>query len=389
MVRKSSNEFPSFLKRFNEPALYFVGLLFFMEEFIHGFNILAGGYIPLLKIWRFFHGNFQRAWEKGTYSNFLASGLSQSMAQQIVKEREKLNIRLEFSKVLEQNVACIGRGSKEFPPLLKETADPPFLLYRRGAELNSRTRYIAMVGTRVPSLYGEKIAYQIAEAIAAGGAVIVSGLAFGIDAFCHFSAVKQRKPTVAILASGVTTITPRGHYALGRKILETGGSIISEYPPCHSSFKGNFLERNRIISGMADTTIVIEAKDKSGALITARHAFDQNRTIYALIGDINRSQSQGCLQLIQKEMASPIFSVSQLLRELGFHPKRDRLSALPSEEKYLADMINERTLSTEELVYKSYFPMEKIHILLSRLELKNYIRKNREGKWEMFSPLIS
>lgn len=214
-------------------------------------------------------------------------------------------------------VEKISVYSNGYPAALKQIFDPPQTLYLRGAPPVAEGVFVAIVGTRTPSAYGLKTAYAIASEVSRRGGVVVSGLAFGIDAICHKAATDMKKPTVAVIASGINNITPRSNRPLAEEIIKNGGSVISEFREDGPSMKYRFLRRNRIISGLCAATVVVEAGDKSGALITARHAFEQNRDVYALAGDIDRAEGAGCRKLIENEMAKPVFSVSGLMRDLG------------------------------------------------------------------------
>jgi DNA processing protein len=350
-----------------------------MEKFIHAFNLVEGiGYIALTKISDKF-GNFQHAWEKASARDFLSAGLSKDVVQNILELRKKINVCEEAAKLWRKDIVLIGRESAEFPFLLKQIDSPPFLLYRKGAPLSSKMKYIAMVGTRVPSIYGQEMALTIGEKIAGSGGVIVSGLAFGIDAICHHAAIKNNKPTIAVLASGVEFVTPSSHITLAENILSAGGTIISEYAGENVSYKYRFLERNRLISGLCKSTIIIEAAEKSGALITAKHALHQNRDVYALVGDITRPQAKGCLNLIAKSGASPIVTVEELLIALGFNSPANNLDEL---HKKIVGMLSSRHLNTEEIARKTGYSPQQLSVTLMQLELNNLIRKNPYSKWE-------
>jgi len=353
-----------------------------MEKFIHAFNLVPEtGYLTLKKIWLHF-GCWQHAWELGDLGDFLNAGLSEEMAARILKLRPVIDVDAEMHRLWCGDIVAVSPSSAEFPQLLKNIDDPPFLLYRKGAPLNAGKTHVAVVGTRVPSAYGEKFAMEIAEGIALNGGVVVSGLAFGIDAIAHYAAVKNNRPTVAVLASGINRITPSSNTGLARKILEKGGTILSEYASGPPSFKWRFLERNRIISGLCKATIVIEAKERSGALITADHALKQGRDIYALVGDLTRPQARGCLDLIENGGALPITSVRGLLKDLGFDPDAQVIKNLTDEEVLVLAAVRDKPMTADELCGKTFLLPEALNVRLTMLEMKNLIRKNAQMKWE-------
>ncbi len=355
---------------------------FYMQKYIHAFNLVPGiGYISLQKILKCF-GDFKRGWEKGTATSFIDAGLSRELSAQIVEGRNKMDVDEVFEKLKSKGISVLSRESPEYPALLNDIANPPFLLYRRGAPLTSSDKFVAIVGTRVPSPYGEKMAYTIAEKISVCGGIVVSGLAFGVDAICHLAAVKTHKPTVAVMASPLENVTPASHFNLAKQILSEGGTILSEYAGDTSSYKYRFLERNRIISGLCLSTVVIEAAKKSGALITAAHANEQQRDVYALVGDITRPQAQGCLGLIDASKAFPIVSVDSLLYALGFDFSADRFSGLKSEELCVAEKLSFAPLSADELCGATGINPQLLNVILTKLEIKNLIRKKPDLKWE-------
>lgn len=268
-----------------------------------------------------------------------------------------------------------------FPPLLRQIYKPPKFLYQRGASLSSTATHVAIVGTRLPSEYGKKMAYFISKRITEAGGTVVSGLAFGVDGLAHKAAIDLGRPTIAVLASGVENVTPSSHRNLAESLVVNGGTILSEYEAFDSAHKYRFLERNRVISGLCAATIVIEAKKKSGALITARHAFDQNRDVYALVGDIDRPQAQGCLDLIADNIAKPIVSVENLLKDLGLDIQKERAGQLSVVEwKVLESLKNSSSL--DQLLCS---PAE-IGSALSVLELQGFIQRDFDGKFRLKSP---
>jgi len=270
---------------------------------------------------------------------------------------------------------------KELPLLLQEIADPPKKLYSRGGVLDTTSTHIAIVGTRLPSSYGLTMAYKIAHAVAKAGGVVVSGLAFGIDAQAHNATIDAGGKTVAVLASGVNNVTPSTHNRLADRIISTGGTLLSEYEIYDSAHKYRFLQRNRIISGLSKATIVIEAKKRSGALITARHAFDQNRDVYALPGDINRVQSHGCINLLRDNIAKPITSIDELLEDLGLDGYTKRKDSVTEKNKNILAIIEKRPLYTEDILLKTKYTAAEINVILSILELNKLIAKDNRNRW--------
>src|SRR3989344_251373 len=220
-----------------------------------------------------------------------------------------------------EEIEKIFIDDKNYPKILKEIKDPPKAIYFKGNFISDELCF-AVVGTRRCSSYGKEIALEIAGDLAEAGLTIVSGLAPGIDTFAHLAAVERKKRTSAVLGTGVDekSVYHKENIKLARKIVELGGCLISEYPPGTSGTRFTFPQRNRIISGLSLGVLVVEAKEKSGALITANFAFQQNRKVFAVPGSIYSLNSKGPHYLIKKG-AKLTESANDILKELNLPPK--------------------------------------------------------------------
>lgn len=216
--------------------------------------------------------------------------------------------------------------SKEYPEKLKKIYDPPLKLYILGNKELLQQKGVAIVGARKATQYGRKLAYRISKELTENGINIISGLAIGIDTCAHLGAIQAQSnsqsamrqkisnigKTIAVLGSGINSIYPKENIELARKIIKSGGCIISEYPSDAKPEKLHFPQRNRIISALSDGVLVVEASKTSGALITAEFALEQGKEIFAVPGDITREQSEGCNELI-KDGAILITSSQEIL----------------------------------------------------------------------------
>ena len=213
-------------------------------------------------------------------------------------------------------IKTISIEDNHYPELLKRISEPPKTLYFRGEILPTENCF-AIVGTRHCSNYGKQIALEIGGGLAESGFTIVSGLAEGIDTYSHLAAVERKKRTIAVLGTGLDekSIYPQSNLKLVKKILETGGCLISEYPPGTHGSKFTFPERNRIISGMSLGILVIEAKKRSGSLITAMWAKRQGKKVFAVPGLVHSLNSKGCHYLIKKG-ATLVENTNDILKEL-------------------------------------------------------------------------
>ncbi len=187
---------------------------------------------------------------------------------------------------------------KAYPQLLKKIYDPPIVLYTIGKPLETKEEAVAIVGTRSATQYGKKLTKKIASELSSQNIVIVSGLARGIDTIAHYATVENQQRTIAVLGSGLDIIYPSENRKFAENILEYG-PIVSEFPIGAQSEASNFQRRNRIISGLCHATVVVEAGNKSGAILTALNAVDQNREIFAVPGRINDKESLRCIRLIR------------------------------------------------------------------------------------------
>ncbi len=205
----------------------------------------------------------------------------------------------EYNLLKQHDSFIISIDSDEYPHMLKEISDPPTVLYCRGRHINLNERLcIAVVGTRKATVYGESAAFNLSKNLASQGVLIISGMAMGIDSKAHEGALFSKAPTVAVIGCGVNVVYPKSNSALMRKIINNG-MIISEYPLNTQPAKFHFPERNRIISGLCQGTVVVEADIKSGSLITAKSSYEQGRDVFAVPGNITSMYSKGTNYLIK------------------------------------------------------------------------------------------
>ncbi len=212
----------------------------------------------------------------------------------------------------------ISIKNNEYPNQLKNIYDPPAKLYVLGNRSILNQKNFAIVGSRKATEYGKKVAMQISKELSENSLNIVSGLAIGIDSYAHLGClqVKDAGKTIAVLGSGLDVIYPKENRKLAEQIINSGGCIISEYPIGSKIEKNNFPQRNRIISGLSEGILVVEASKKSGALITAEFGIEQGKEVFAVPGDINREQSEGCNLLI-KDGANVVTSSQDIIYVIG------------------------------------------------------------------------
>jgi DNA processing protein len=214
----------------------------------------------------------------------------------------------------------VGRGRPGYPPLLGELHDPPARLYLRGASADTLSRpAVAVVGARSCSPYGAQVARDLGRALGQAGVTVVSGLARGVDGEAHRGALAGGGLTVAVLGCGIDRDYPRSHAELARRIVESG-LVVSEYEPGVEPAPWRFPARNRIIAGLALATVVVEARERSGALITADFALELGRDVFAVPGEITSALSKGTNDLL-RQGAAPLLSAEDVLSTLGIEPR--------------------------------------------------------------------
>lgn len=269
---------------------------------------------------------------------------------------------------------------------LPHIPDPPKKLFIRGKLPAKRVKTVAIVGTRKPSAYGREIATKIASECAKNSIVVISGLALGIDSIAHRAAIDSGGKTIAVLANGVDKIYPRSHEDLGQKILQTNGAILSEYPNNTPARPWQFLARNRIVSGLADAVVIIEAASRSGTLSTANHALDQGKEIFAVPGNITSPLSAGCNQLI-KNGANPLTSVEDLLDFLipdRFEKQTQLFKGDTREENVILEFLSKNgTTSSDAIIKQTKLSASEFNQAITMLELKGLALNNGGEKWSL------
>jgi DNA processing protein len=290
--------------------------------------------------------------------------------------RDSGEIDKELELIHKEEVEVLDITSPEYPALLKEIGSPPPILYIKGNKKVLSKLCFAIVGTRLPTLYGLEMAEKFSFGLASLGFVVVSGLARGIDTAAHKAALKAGK-TVAVLGSGLLRIYPRENETLAQMIAQRG-ALVSEFPIFERPLKENFPRRNRIISGLARGVLVVEAPPRSGALITARYACEQNREVFALPGKADSPQARGTHLLI-KEGAKLVDSISDILGELNIKLKEGQHTGLEltPNEKVIFDLVGKGGVCLEELFIKSNLGRDTITKTILSLQVKGLVKEVR------------
>ena len=301
-------------------------------------------------------------------------GLSKEIAEKIINW-EKLPLKEEIEFIKNEGINILTIDQPDYPSLLKEIYDPPFLLYVKG-KIDFNQFMISIVGTRTPSIYGLKMAEKFAGQLASYGFVIVSGLARGIDTISHMATIRAGGKTIGVLGSGFRNFYPPENKKIEKDIIENG-AIITEFPSYTIPEKYNFPRRNRIISGLSKGVVVIEAGPKSGALITAYYALEQGREVFALPGRVDTLYSKGTNKLL-KEGAILVEDVNDIISALNIEvkkiEKKEKEEKLEEEERKIIDILNE-PLQLEEIILKTKMKPEILLQTLTKLQLNGIIEE--------------
>lgn len=315
---------------------------------------------------------------RASAADLMQAGIEEKYAAEFVSLRPELVPDKLMEEVLAAGIKIVPVTSENYPKRLKEIYDAPALLYVRG-ELRDDEWPLAVVGTRKITSYGRIITPKIVGELAKQGIAVVSGLAFGVDALAHATTLENGGRTVAVLGSGIDdkTIYPAQNLDLARRIIASGGAVISEFPPGTPPLKQNFPHRNRIISGLSLGVLVVEADLESGSLITAKLALDQNRDVFAIPGSVLSPSSAGPHNLIKMgaklvASAADILEALNLTEAMSFSESKKIIPDTPNEAKLLAHMSFEPA-HIDKLVVLSGLEAAVVGSTLTFMEMKGKV----------------
>ncbi len=322
-------------------------------------------------------GSATAAWE-APLAQLRAAGLDARTADALIAFRAGQDPVQAHGRITAQGIEVVTLPDADYPPLLKEIYAPPPVLFRRGTLLPEDALALAVVGTRSATPYGRLVTERFVSALVASGVTIVSGLARGIDAVAHRAALQSGGRTIAVLGSGVDTIYPSEHRSLAAAVIEHG-ALLSEYAPGTKPERDNFPARNRLIAGMTRGTLVIEAGEVSGALITAHMALEQNREVFAVPGSITSTHSAGTNALIRHGEAKLVARVEDILEELNPDLVAEQLrlvDLLPDNdlESALLRALSAEPLHVDDLSRATSLPIATVSSTLTMLEMKGSVK---------------
>lgn len=326
-------------------------------------------------------GSAVEAWEAPPHALREVPGISPRMAEAMRRFPRSRALHEEQARVSRAGMRVIVWGEAEYPRRLQDIPSAPPVLYLRGTLDPGDEVAVAIVGARRATAYGEAVAHELASELARRGLTIVSGLARGIDAAGHRGALEAGGRTLAVMGSGLDEIYPAEHRGLADRVA-AAGALLSEFPLGTPPMRLHFPRRNRLISGLSLGVIVVEASVESGALITAHHALEQGREVFAVPGRVHARYSEGCNRLI-KAGAKLVESWEDVLSELVPHLKRRRVTrpagpapaGLTAAEQRVFDLLGEGPLHIDALIGRAGLPGGRVASALVGLEMKGAVRQ--------------
>ncbi len=344
-----------------------------------GFNAISGiGPVRFRALLRHF-GDLADAWAAGE-SDLRAAGLDRGTVENILSDRPKLDLDRLLDQVDRTGASILTLEDPDYPSLLGELPEAPPVLYVKGTLLDQDRWAVAFVGTRRASVYGRDVTYSLVTPLVNAGITIISGMALGIDAVAHRAALEAGGRTIAVLGSGIDVIYPHDHAKLAAEIARSG-ALISVFPPGTKPEAHNFPLRNRIVSGLSLGTVVVEAPESSGALLTADAAADQGRDVFAVPGNINARTSAGTNALIQAG-AKLVMRADDILDELNLtrttvetHTQITEIAPDNPTEAALLDALADAPLHIDDLCQSCGLSITEVSSTLSLMELKGMVRR--------------
>lgn len=305
--------------------------------------------------------------------------INTNIKKNIVKYKSPFYLDEIKSNLEKECISYVSIYDELYPSNLKNIYNPPKVLFYKGnLDILKNNINLAMVGARKCTPYGINCARNISKKLSDKGINIISGLAIGIDSYSHIGCLEGKSKTIAVIGSSLDNILPKRNIKLSNQILDNGGLILSEYNIKSDVYPSNYVHRNRIVSGISDGVIVVEAAKKSGALITVDYALDQGKNIFAIPGNINSCMSEGCHKII-KEGATLVHSVEDILNEYKIDnniensKKYDNINLNPMSTKIL-QLINEKgVLSIDEICYNTKMEVKHVNAILNELVLKGLL----------------
>lgn len=331
-------------------------------------------------------------------------GVSRKMAAHIIKCKEEINLEEAYEEMLGKDIKFVCYRDEDYPEKLKNIPSKPYALFVKGNLPNENSKSVAVVGARECTEYGRLMAEYFGSRLALKKINVISGMAWGIDGIAQMSSIKSGGKSYAVLGCGVDVIYPRKNYELYERLLEEGSGVISEYAPGTRAESRRFPPRNRIISAFSDVVLVVEARERSGTLITVDMANAQGKTIMIVPGRITDPLSVGCLKLM-KDGAIPALGIEDVLDELGVMDEEENVVAakekkagckknhciniddelsnnevlLTEDERIIYNAISIDPMDIDSISARLNLPIEKVMVCITSMEMKGIIKECAPG----------
>jgi DNA processing protein len=356
------------------------------HKYTHAFLSLPNVGSGTLRTLKKHFGSLEAAWHANDAEWQILPKLRSETKERLLQEKKNTDPDTLWDEFLQGDIGLLTPEDEIFPALLRELPDAPQSLYYQGTfDWKKDAPLIAIVGSRKFTAYGEQVAAKLSEELTRAGMVVVSGLAFGIDSVAHVAALDAHGETIAVLGSGISAIAPTSHIPLARKIMKQG-AVISEYPPTMGGGLWTFPQRNRIIAGMTWGTIVVEAAESSGSLITAQCALEYNREVFAVPGSIFSPYSVGTNALLKKG-AKLVTGIQDILEELPekyriLQPTKEAAVSTPlelsSEAQNIFETLSHEPLHIDKIIKATTLQTSAVSSALALLEIQG-LAKNVGG----------
>ena len=347
------------------------------REALIALNLLPEiGPVRLSKLLDFF-GEPQKILSASRQALMSVDGVGDKASAQILQWNKIIELDAELRRIEKFRCAILIQDDENYPSLLKQIYDPPHVLYVKGAVSEIDNCSIAIVGTRQSTLYGRQMAQKLAGQLAASGVTVVSGGARGSDSASHEGALSSGGRTIAVLGTGIDIVYPAENTALFQRISE-GGAVVTQFPFGRKGSKYSFPIRNRIVAGMTQGTMVVEANRSSGALITANLAADYGRTVYAVPGRIDSPRSAGCHDLIKEgaqlcESAEDVLSEFSHLKAISPESVAKPMPALSHAEQSVYRVLSHEEMLQDDIIRRSQQSAAQVSVALLQLEIKKLV----------------
>ena len=344
-------------------------------------NSIQGVSVKVVEKLENYYGRLENIWSSSHNEINKIKTISQKTRNEITNKKNQTYFDNVMENIIKNDVKVLTILDEEFPEKLKYIYNSPKVLYVRGDMLKRQDKLIGIVGARKATSYGKHITNKLTNELLDLGINPVSGMAKGVDTEVHLASIKRNQRNIAVLGCGVDVVYPKSNKYIYEKIIENG-SVISEFPLETPPLKYNFPQRNRIISGLSSGVLVIEANERSGSLITAHHAAEQGKDVFAVPGNINSIYSKGTNLLI-KDGAKIVLRVEDIIEEIrefsDLKGKRDKVqidySKLSEEEVKIISFIEEEPIHTDLICVKTNMSISNVNSILTILEMKGIVKK--------------